>query len=327
MKLCVLSAFLAMPVVCAAQSPLAHLIVANKTDATIGLIDPAKGTQIAAVPEDGFTVHELTVLPDGRTAFAPVYGDSGVGRAGTDGRFIDIIDLTQPKLIGKIDFGRGIRPHFPVFDPNSGMLYVTTELDESVSIIDPKTRRIVGRIPTTQPQSHMLTISHDGRFGYTANVGPGTVSVLDLKARAFVSLIKISNNTQRISISADDKWVFTADQTKPQLAVIDTASRSVARWIPVPVVAYGTAATPDGRWLLVTQPSTNKLAIVDLKTFTVARTIDVATDPQEVIVRPDGQEAYVSCRGSNQVAAVNLKDFTVRRIDAGKGVDGLAWAP
>lgn len=327
MRLRLSAILLATPLLTYAQKPLAHLVVANKGDAAIGLIDPVKGVQIAAVPEDGVTAHEVAVSPDGRLAYAPIYGDSGVGRPGTDGSRIDIIDLTQGKLAGKIDFGRGIRPHFPVFEPGSGLLYVTTELDESVSIIDPKTRQIVGRIPTTQPQSHMLVLSHDGRFGYTANVGPGTVSVLDLKARSFVSLIKISGNTQRISISADDKWVFTADQTKPQLAVIDTASRAVARWVSLPVIAYGTAATPDGRWLLVTQPSANKLVVLDLKTFTVARSMDVATDPQEVIVRPDGEEAYVSCRGSNQVAAVNLKTFEVRRIDAGKGVDGLAWAP
>ncbi len=60
---------------------------------------------------------------------------------------------------------------------------MTTELDQSVTIIDPKTLKIVGSIPTGQPESHMLTISHDGLRGYTANVGPGTVSVLDIKAR------------------------------------------------------------------------------------------------------------------------------------------------
>lgn len=319
-------ASLTFPLLAQAQQPLAHLIVANKGDATIGLIDPVKGTQIAAVPEDGFTVHEVAVSPDGRTAFAPVYGDSGVGKPGTDGQFVDIIDLTQPKLIGKIDFGRGIRPHLPVFEPNSGLLYVTTELDESVSIIDPKARKIVGRIPTTQPQSHMLVLSHDGRFGYTANVGPGTVSVLDLKSRSFVSLIKISGNTQRIAISHDDKWVFTADQTKPQLAVVDTAKRTVAHWVPLPAVAYGTAATPDGRWLLAALPSANQVAVIDLKTLTVARTIDVAKNPQEVLVRPDGKEAYVSCISVNQVAAIDLTTFAVRLLAAGKGVDGLAWA-
>ena len=77
-------------------------------------------------------------------------------------------------------FGHGVRPHLPVFGPKDGMLYVTTELDQSITIIDPKTLKIVGSIPTGQPESHMLAISHDGRRGYTANVGPGTVSVLDM---------------------------------------------------------------------------------------------------------------------------------------------------
>ena len=70
----------------------------------------------------------------------------------------------------------------------------------------------------------MLVLSHDGRRAYTANVGPGTVSVIDLQARKVLKVIPISGNTQRISISPDDKWVFTADQTKPQMAVIDTAT-------------------------------------------------------------------------------------------------------
>jgi YVTN family beta-propeller protein len=51
------------------------------------------------------------------------------------------------------------------------MLYVTTELDHSITIIDPKTLKIVGSIPTGQPESHMFAISHDGLRGYTANVG------------------------------------------------------------------------------------------------------------------------------------------------------------
>ena len=53
------------------------------------------------------------------------------------------------------------------------MLYVTTELDKTVSIIDPKTLKIVGSVPTGQEQSHMLVLSRDGSRGYTANVGPG----------------------------------------------------------------------------------------------------------------------------------------------------------
>jgi YVTN family beta-propeller protein len=147
-----------------------------------------------------------------------------------------------------------VRPHLPVFGPKNGMLYVTTELEKSITVIDPKTLKIVGQIPTGQPESHMLVISHDGRRGYTANVGPGTVSVLDMEAKKNIAVIPISGETQRISISPDDKWVFTSDQKEPRLAVIDTATNKVATWVPLPGAGYGTASTPDGKFLLVDVP-------------------------------------------------------------------------
>jgi hypothetical protein len=55
--------------------------------------------------------------------------------------------------------------------------------------------------------------------------------------------------------------------------------------------------------------------------------IDVPAAPQEVLVRPDGAVAYVSCDTSRKVAEIRTSGWTVARlIDAGAGVDGLAWA-
>ena len=162
----------------------------------------------------------------------PIYGNSGVGKPGTDGTKIVVIDIASQKIVGNVDFDHGVRPHCPLIGPKDGMLYVTTELDKAITIIDPKTLKIVGAIPTGQPESHMLVLSHDGRRGYTANVGPGTVSVLDIAARKTLTVIPISGNTQRIAISKDDRWVFTADQTKPQMAVIDTKTDQVAHVDP-----------------------------------------------------------------------------------------------
>jgi YVTN family beta-propeller protein len=112
----------------------------------------------------------------------PIYGSSGVGKPGTDGREMVVIDIPSRKVTGKVDFGHGVRPHCPVYDRASGMLYVTTELDQTVTIIDPKTLKIVGTVPTGQKESHMLVISRDGKRGYTSNVGAGSVSVLDMPA-------------------------------------------------------------------------------------------------------------------------------------------------
>ena len=303
------------------------LLVANKGEHTLGIIDPAAGQQLATVPENGITGHEVVASPDGRTAYVPIYGNSGVGKPGTDGKNVVVVDIASRKVTGDVDFGHGVRPHCPVFGPKNGLLYVTTELDKTVSIIDPHTLKIVGAVPTDQPESHMLAITSDGRRGYTANVGPGTVSVLDMEAKKTIAVIHISGETQRISISPDDSMVFTSDQTKPQLAVIDAATNKVKAWVPLPGTGYGTAPTPDGRWLLVCVPGVNKVAVVDLGTLKVAQSIDVPSTPQEVLVRPDGQMAYVSCDKSHQVAAINISGWKVDKlIDAGKEADGLAWA-
>jgi YVTN family beta-propeller protein len=303
------------------------LLVANKGDRALGIIDPVSGRQVATIPENGVTGHEVVASLDGARAFVPIYGDSGVGSPGTDGSLLRVINLANREIVGTIDFGKGVRPHCAVMGPKDGLLYVTTELNNSVSVIDPQALKVIGSIDTGQPEAHMLAISRDGRRGYTANVASGTISVLDLEARKLLTVIPVSGKVQRIALSADDRWVFTSDQTEPRLAVVDTSSNKVKTWIAMPGKGYGTASTPDGHWLVVALSGLNKVGIVDLTSMKFDRAIPVPKAPQEVLVRPDGAVAYVSCDASGQVAAISLKDWTVEKlIDAGQGADGLAWA-
>jgi DNA-binding beta-propeller fold protein YncE len=316
------------PSVSAAPSSSAtgRLLVANKGEQTLGLIDPTAGRQVVTIAEGGITGHEVVASPDGKRAFVPIYGNSGVGLPGTDGSTVDVIDLGEHKLIHSIAFGHGVRPHCAVFGPKDGLLYVTTELDKSVTIIDPQTLKIVGSVPTGQAESHMLAIGPDGRKGYTANVGPGTVSVLDLAQRTTLTVIPVARHVQRISVAPDGRWVFTSDTEKPRLAVIDTATNKVDRWVEMPAMGYGTAPTPDRKWLLVAMPSVNEVAVVDMAAMRVVRSIKVPTSPQEVLVQPDGRVAYVSCSESHQIAVIQISDWSVKLVEAGRGADGLAWA-
>lgn len=311
----------------ASEAPAAGvLLVANKGEHTLGLLDPERGLQLGLVEESGVTGHEVIASPDGRTAYVPIYGDSGVGRPGSDGRTMDVIDVATRRRVATVDFGRPERPHCPLFGPD-GRLYVTTELSNSIAVIDPRTNQVVERLPTGQAESHMLALTRDGKRAYTSNVGPGTVSAIDIAARAVLKVIPVSAKAQRIALSTDDRLLFTADQTQPRLAVIDTAALEVKQWVALPGIAYGTAATPDGRFLLVTLIGTSQLGVVELASLRLARTIDVPKLPQEVVVRPDGRFAYVSCDQNGQIAVVDLEQWRIARlIDAGKLADGLAWA-
>src|SRR6266702_3904119 len=126
------------------------LLVCNKGDKTLGIIDPETCRQIATVPEAGETGHEVVASPDGKRAFVPIYGNSGVGHSGTDGQLIRVIDMAARKIVGTVDFGHGVRPHCAMVGPKDGLLYVSTELDNSITVIDPATLKILHAIPTGQ---------------------------------------------------------------------------------------------------------------------------------------------------------------------------------
>jgi YVTN family beta-propeller protein len=237
-----------------------------------------------------------------------------------------VIDVAKHEIITTLDFGHGVRPHCAIYNKATNLLYITTEIDNTVTVIDPATVKILGTIPTGAPESHMLAVTKDGKRGYTANVSTGTVSVLDLENKKLVTKIPVSGKTQRISLSVDDRWVFTSDQTKPQLVVIDTKTNEVANRIDIPDFGYGTAPTPDGKSLLVCC-GLGTVAVVDLDQKKVVKEFQLARAPQEILVRPDGAMAYVSCDFSAKIGVIDLKKWElVTLIEVGKNADGLAWA-
>jgi YVTN family beta-propeller protein len=306
-------------------NPSGFLAIVNQGDHTLVLFDLDKRQQVAAVTL-GINGHELAVSPDAKFAFVPIYGNSGVGRPGTDGQFIDVIDLHTYALAGHIDLGKPVRPHCAKFGPG-GLLYVSAELANSVFVVDTHARKVVAEIPTGQSQTHMLVISPDGRRAYTSNVESGTVSVLDLQKRTLVTVIPVAKKIQRITISPDGRQIFTHDQDQPRIAVIDAATNKVARYIALPATVYSSAVTPDGMTLLASAPS-GKIFMIDLTQAKLTASIDVPPSAGQLIVSPDGQHAFLSCP---QAASIQVLDLSSGKLDnpiaLTKGVDGLVWLP
>jgi YVTN family beta-propeller protein len=309
----------------AADNQAGFLLVDNKDDHTLGIVDPQLGKQVGVIPVGGITGHEVASSPDGKTAWVPIYGNSGVGLPGTDGSTISVIDLNLRKVTSTIDLGAPSRPHCAVFCAVNNRLYVTAEVTNSVKIIDPATNAVVGSIPTDRPQSHMLAVSSDGTRGYTANVNTGTVSVLDLRKNA---VIPVAKTVQRIGISPDNRWVFTSDQTKPELDVIDTQSNKVSSRITLQGKGYGVAPTQDGKKLLIALIYNDSVAVLNLQTMKIDQVIGVPKGPGEIVIPPGDRVAYVSCELAKQIAVIDIASAKVEKlIDVGAGADGLAWAP
>lgn len=313
------------------------LVVVNQAEHKVLFVEPDLRRTFASISV-GISGHEAAVSPDARFVYVPIYGNSGVGKPGTDGATIDVIDINQRGISASIQVGP-VRPHRADFGPD-GLLYVTAELGNGVKIVDPATQRVTGEIPTGEPQSHMLVISPDGHRAYTANVGTGNVSVLDIPSRRLITIIPVAKTIQRISMSPDGSLLFTHDQDSPRLAVIDlpnrkgnernetTASYKVSRWVDLPSIAYASAPTPDGKWLLVISMAKHQLLAIDAATMKIDKTFDLPDSPSEILVTPDGAIAFVSCVKAGKIAVLDLRNWQLHEpIVLTAGVDGLAWAP
>ena len=303
------------------------LIAVNQGDRDISLVNPEQNEEFARIPLGATTGHEVATSANGRLAFIPIYGDSTPGKPGSNGHEVVVVDLIQRRVVHRIRFRHGVRPHCIVRNTRDGMLYVTTELDQSVTIINPKSFKIVGAISTGRPQSHMLTLSPNGQLAFTANISTGSVSVLDLVARKLLKVIPVAQTIQRITTSADGQWVFTADQNNARLAIVGLRSDLVEKWITLPSLGYGTASTQDRHWLLVALPAANEIAVVNLLTFAVEKVIPVPAGPHEILIAPGGAFAFIACTSANAVARLNLASWQITSVTkVGTISDGIGWA-
>ena len=127
--------------------------------------------------------HEAAFSRDGKTLYVPVYSTANVGQAGPDEHMLHFINTADCSIASSLDTGDFKRPHFPEEGPD-GLLYITAELKESILVIDPKEKKIVGTMPTGSNTTHFFAMTKDGKKMFTSNVGAATVSVIDVPARS-----------------------------------------------------------------------------------------------------------------------------------------------
>jgi YVTN family beta-propeller protein len=310
-------------------APPGDLLVVNQRQHALVRVDLATG-RVRGSAELGVNGHELLVSPDERLAFVPIYGDSGLGRPGSDGATIDIVDIAQMRRIFTIDLGEKVRPHDIHYGPG-GLLWVTAELAEAIFIVDPGTRRLVGRVPTGKPQSHMLAFSPDLARAYTANFASGTVSVIDTRRRRLLRTIPVGGRLQRITV-APDGTIFTHDVDRPRIARISPGAASVSSWIALPGSAYASAVTPDGRYLVIASPDGDgsvkgrgAIYLVELATGRLAHSFDLAGAPSGVRLSADGASAFFPCPSAGKIVRLDLATMQLRPdLQLASGVDGLA---
>jgi YVTN family beta-propeller protein len=336
----------------AAQTPSPALLVLEKADASLAIVDPSSLQVVARVPA-GPDPHEIVASPDGKLAYISNYG-------GSDSTLntITVIDLVARKALPPINLGALRSAHGLVFA--GGKLYFTVETNKAIGRYDPATQSVDLVLGTGQDRTHMIVVSESLDRIVTSNVSSGTISIIEQGALPnggfnppqggngppppappagaprktwHVTNVPAGRGSEGFDVSPDGKEIWVANAQDATVTIIDVASKKAIQTLPISLKgANRLKITPDGKHVLMAGlgsagPTGANLLVFDAAARKEAKQLNLGGPSSGILIVPDGSRAYVAVSAKNKVAVVDLKTLEVTgEVQVGKGPDGLAWA-
>jgi YVTN family beta-propeller protein len=301
------------------------LLVLEKSDKSLAIVDPSSLKVLARVPA-GEDPHEIVTSDDGKYAYISNYGAFRSPQ-----HTISVVDIPAHKALPAIDLGSLLAPHG--LQMSHGKLYFTAEGSKVIGRYDPATHAIDWTLGLGQNRTHMLFVTPEEDHIYTANVSSESISILDRDKHADASgwnqsTIHVGKGPEGFDVSPDGKELWAANSDDGTVSIINLSSRAVTQTIDLHIKHSNRVKfTLDGKLLLISDLGSGDLVIVDAAARKEAKRVNLGKGCAGILLSPDGKLAYMAVSSNNNVAVFDLKTMSVTgRISTGGGPDGMAWA-
>lgn len=317
------------------------LIVANKSEATVSLVDLESGEVKATLPT-GAGPHEVAISADGKTAVITDYG------ARQPGSTLTVVDIPRAEVLRTIDLGEYRRPHGIVF-LNDDRVLVTVEGNQAVIEVDVEQGKVVRAMETGQEVSHMVAVPHSGKRAYVANIGSGTVTVLDLATGEKLGDVATGEGAEGVAVTPDGSQVWVTNRAAGTVSLVDPETLQVVESLESEGFPIRAEITPDGTRVLVTNARAGDLTVIDTKGKEVARRVSLklpggaetetkdrlfgdrfgdSSVPIGIEIAPSGDRAFIAHANADVVQVLDLDTWeTIEVLDAGAEPDGMGYSP
>lgn len=330
------------------------LVVLDKSAASASLLDPTTGEEHARLPV-GVGPHEAATAGDGRTVVVTDYGTQKPGNT------LTVIDAVDAKVVRTIELVREVpaadgegapevqrflRPHGVLFLDDDHVV-VTSEAARKLIVVDVREGVVEDAIDTKAQISHMVALSPDKTRAYVANIGSGSVSVIDLDAREHVGVVATGEGAEGIAVHKTGE-VWVANRAANTISIVDPESLEEIAEFECGAFPIRVTFTTDGSHALVSCAQAGTLEAWHVERRELAHEVAMDEAPIEdttgdrlfagafdgspvpvgVLVEPNGHFAFVANTQADIVTVVDLREWKIaRRLKAGPQPDGMAWVP
>lgn len=191
----------------------------------------------------------------------------------------------------------------------------------------------------------MLAVALGGSRAFVANIGSGTVSVIDLERGTLLRNIATGDGAEGVTASVGGREVWVTNRGADTVSVIDAASLEIVATVPCASFPIRAEATPDGRHVLVSCARSGDIAVLDTESREVVRRIaqdlkaadtegrlfgdrfESSSVPIGIEIHPAGTRAWVAHTNADAVVEIDLHQWNVTRLlRAGREPDGMAYS-
>lgn len=316
------------------SEPSEILLVLNKAEDSVSLIDTAQSKTLKTIPT-GHGPNEVMVSPDGKWATIANMG-SGQKRDKT----ITVLEMPEGKVVRTIDLGEFQRPHGMAYITNTRMV-TTTHEPEALHIINVAEGKIEKTILSPARGLHMVVLSPDKKMAYGSAVHDQKMVAFDLTKGEVAYQVTCGNRAEGISISPDGRTVAVGNVGEETVTLIDTEKKASFKTLtgcPAPIRTF---FTDGGKSMFVSAAGTGELVVFDTKTWTEKKRIVLANlpgvakpqqgerhVPMNYAISKDGKRLFVVLVTGNAVAEIDLVKLEVTKTHkSGQLPDGIAvWS-
>lgn len=307
----------------AAELPSPALLVLNKEEATLAIVDPSNGKVIGKVPT-GEGPHEVAVSADGRYAFVTNYG------ARTPGNSLSVIDLVAQKELHRVNLTPMLRPH-GIFVAE-GKVWFTAEGNKLIGRYDLPSNRVDYLLGTGQNGTHMVMLNQDNSRIYASNIASNSISIFSPTPDATgwnQVVVPVGKGPEGMDLAPNGKELWAAHSRDGGVSIVDVTEKKVTGTIDINTKRSNRLKfTLDGKYALVSDLAGGELVILDVASKKVIKRLALGKMPEGILIDPDGSRAFIAVAGDNRVDILNLKTLTVTgKLETGTGPDGMAWIP
>ena len=220
---------------------------------------------------------------------------------------VSVIDTTDNSVVASIEVGAAsagdvaIAPinqrWTPIRSIGGSRLYVTNNVDSTLSIIDTQLNAVIETIAAGQlGTAHSVAVSPAGTELYVTDFDqPGSTFVIDANpVNVNETPIATGAGSDKVAFSPDASRAWVSNSNSNSVVVIDTETRMIEATVAVGTNPSGLSVTPDGSTVYVANVNSQTVSAIntaDLSVTTIE--INASTGPSSIAITADGAFAYV----------------------------------